>query len=282
MINIKNFILKKNLRHLILKYYKNLPEEEKTDELKEVINFLKRNPVRIFPYKFINKYKSQNIDVLLDKELNIFYTIYEGKRMYYKNHKNKRKAKKYFASVIMEQDRESPHLYLSKYFNIKYGDIVADVGAAEGIFGLKIIDKVSKLYLFEPNTEWHEALLATYKPWLNKIEIVPKMISDSINQNCVTLDHFFEKRPMPDFIKVDVDGSELKVLNGTKKIIENHKTLKIAICTYHYQDDAEILSKFLMNRGCSISFSKGYMIYRVAVKKPYLRRGVLRAEKTHN
>ena len=58
----------------------------------------------------------------------------------------------------------------------KLREIVVDIGAADGNFGLSIIEKVSKLYLFEPQKSWHKALQATFKPWEDKVEIVSKMV----------------------------------------------------------------------------------------------------------
>jgi len=170
------FLKRKALRLLILQYYRKQPLDEITEEIREVLEYLKRRPVNIFPYTFKDKYKVADIDVKLDTELNLFYVMFEGKRMYYKDGKYKLKAKKYFRAVISEQDPLSPHRYLVDDFNVEKDEIVADIGAAEGIFGLMIIDKVGKIYLFEPDNKWHQALHATFKPWENKIEIVPKIV----------------------------------------------------------------------------------------------------------
>jgi hypothetical protein len=275
----KEFLKRKALRLLILQYYRKQPLDKITDEIREVLEYLKHRPVNVFPYTFKDKYKVADMDVKLDTELNLFYVMFEGKRMYYKDGQNKLKAKKYFRAVISEQDPRSPHRYLVDDFNVEKDEIVVDIGAAEGIFGLMIIDKVSKLYLFEPDNNWHKALHATFKPWENKIEIVPKMVSDLDSQDSTSLDRYFANRKGPDFIKIDVDGVEEKVIMGSRKIFNEKKKPKVAICTYHFQEDAEAFSKFFKNAGFSTCFSRGYMIYRVAIKKPYLRRGVLRAWK---
>ena len=177
----------------------------------------------------------------------------------------------------MEQDRESPHRYLSDDFDVGEEDIVVDVGAAEGNFSIDIIDKVKKIYLFEADPLWLRALEATFEPWKDKIEIIPKMVSGKSTAQTVALDQYFRDRKPFDFIKIDVDGDEKEVVDGMKGLLENKKIKKIALCTYHRQQDAGIFSKMLGNYGYDIRFSKGYMIFRKRIEKPYLRKGVLKA-----
>jgi FkbM family methyltransferase len=47
--------------------------------------------------------------------------------------------------------------------------------------------------------------------------------------NCITLDSFIKKRKVIDILKIDVEGSELKVLKGCKKNIKNVKVILIEI-----------------------------------------------------
>ena len=117
------------------------------------------------------------------------------------------------------------------------------------------------------------------KPWQEKIEIITKFMSDKNDNDHVTLDHFLTNGKMPDFIKIDVEGAEQKVLNGGINLLKLSKALKIVICTYHNQDDAEDFSKFFKDLRYSVNFTAGYMIFRRGIKRPYLRRGVLQAVK---
>ncbi len=273
------FLKKKALRFLILQYYRKQPKDQITEEIREVVEYLKRRPVNIFPYNFKDKYKVGDIDVKLDSKLNLYYVMMDGKRLYYKNGLNKLKTRKYFKALITEQDPLSPHLYLTDTFNVEENQIVVDIGAADGNFGLSIIEKVSKLYLFEPQKSWHKALQATFKPWEDKVEIVSKMVSNENSENSVSLDQYFSEKTKPDFIKIDVEGFEKKVIMGSRKIFEDKRKIKLAICTYHKQDDFDNLSLFFKNEGFSTSSSRGFMIFRKAIKKPYLRRGILRVWK---
>lgn len=40
-------------------------------------------------------------------------------------------------------------MYLDEDFQVEEGDVVLDVGVAEGNFSMEIIERASKIYLFE-------------------------------------------------------------------------------------------------------------------------------------
>ena len=141
---LKRFFTRKFLKPIIINYYNNLPKEKVSDEESLVIQYLKSNKLFAFPYDFTKKYKPSDIRIQKDEEQNLFYMIYNGKKLFYKNGKRKKKAQKYFNSILLEQDKESPHRYLTDEFNIEKNDIVVDVGAAEGNFALDVIDKAKK------------------------------------------------------------------------------------------------------------------------------------------
>jgi hypothetical protein len=164
---------------------------------------------------------------------------------------------------------------------LKEGSILADIGAAEGFFALNNIETIKKIYLFEPDFEWIKPLQATFDPWKEKVEIIPKYISDLSEGDKITLDDFFKDKEKPTFIKADVEGFEIKLLSGATQLMANPSELDIVLCTYHRQDDYEILSKFLSERHFQISHSDGYMIFYLDknLASPYLRRGVIRASK---
>lgn len=53
----------------------------------------------------------------------------------------------------------------------------------------------------------------------------------------ITIDDFCEKEGVyPNFIKMDIEGAEVKALNGAKKTIQQHRP-KLAISIYHTIDD---------------------------------------------
>lgn len=88
-------------------------------------------------------------------------------------------------------DESSAHKYLTEDFDVNQNDCVADIGAAEGLFSLAIVDKVKKIYIFEGDNIWLKPLNATFRDYQDKIVIINKYVSD-INWNTfVTLDKFF-------------------------------------------------------------------------------------------
>lgn len=127
-----------------------------------------------------------------------------------------------------------------------------------------------KIYAFEPGVKQRKAMekrISRLKEeWAlddNKIEVGPyaigeegKKIQIQLNQvlsssslvignqsNCteeveiISLDEFFEfKEKKPTFIKVDIEGYELDMLKGTKKIIQKYAPI-MAISVYHRPED---------------------------------------------
>ena len=189
----------------------------------------------------------------------------------------------YFNSLLLEQDPDSPHRYLTSEFDVKQGDVIVDVGAAEGNFSLSVIEKASKVYLFEVEKDWIKALEATFEPWKEKVEIVQKYVSDTDNEQSIKLDTFFAENQKVNFIKADVEGAEAQVINGANKLINNQKDIRIAVCTYHRQTDAQQLDELLKAKGFRNHFSDKYMIFHYGssnvVEPPYLRKAVLRGVK---
>jgi len=278
---IRNYNNLNDLRKEIIKYYSRLPENQITEEQYQVVEYLKKNPISEFPYIFQEKYNPMKVEVFLDEKIGLHYVFQNKKRLYFKRSWTKNIIKDKYNFLQIEQDINSPHRYLTDEFNINYNDVIVDIGVAEGNFALSVIEKASKMYLFETDKEWIEALKATFAPWSEKVEIINKFVSDKNDEKNVTLDYFFEKKQEINFIKIDVDGAETVLLKGCDKILSDKKSLKVALCTYHKQDDEVNFANLLKNKGFDIVYSKGYMIfiYDNEIKAPYLRRGLIRATK---
>jgi Methyltransferase FkbM domain len=268
------------LKNKIVRY---LGDRVLNDEQREVYEYLQNHKLSVFPYNFPQKYISTDIFIETDPENGLYYTLWEGKRLYYKNGHQFNKAQVYFNSLLLEQDPLSPHRYLTDTFDVDINDVIVDVGAAEGNFSLSVIEKVKQVYIFEVEKDWIKALEATFEPWKEKVKIVQKYVSDQDTNMSIRLDTFFNKNQKVNFIKADVEGAEAQVINGASDLIKAQTNLKIAICTYHRQTDAEDLDKLLKNKGFENSFSDKYMIFYYGktniVKPPYLRKAVLRAKK---
>jgi hypothetical protein len=277
---IRKRILANNLPISIKKYYASLSEPP-TEEIASVLNYLAKNPVNVFLYDFQDEYIADKIEVFDDRVKAMRYVLLDGKRLYFKKRWGKKKIQNLYNLLSKEQDIRSPHRYLSEHFGFENGDVLADVGAAEGNFALSIVEKASRIILFEADKEWIEPLNATFEPWKDKVEIVNKFVSDITDLSNTKLDDYLSVKGSGTFLKIDVEGAESRLLKGCKRILSEQKPLKVAICTYHKQNDELEFSALLTRNGFKISHSDGYMLFFCdkQMKAPYFRRALIRAEK---
>lgn len=190
---------------------------------------------------------------------------------------------KYVNGLMIEQDEDSPHRYLKKGFFNKNQMVLADIGAAEGNISLSVIRKCSKVYLFECDSEWREPLRLTFKPYAEKVVIVPKFVSDFDKDEHVSLDTYFADKDI-DCIKADIEGAEIACLLGGESVIR-HKVSQVAICAYHAPDALATIEAILKQYGYETSVSKGYMVWDLDKDKRrkgterFLRRGLVYGNK---
>ena len=277
---IHKVFLKRAVRKIIFNYYSSQPEPPKP-EIQKALDYLKERPMTNFPYLELDKYNPGYIKVYRDKENGLRYVLLDNKRLYFKKKWNKYRIKKAFCGLLKEQDPDCPHCYENGSFKIEQGDVLVDVGAAEGNFALSVIEKVSKVILFESDERWIEALNATFEPWKEKVVIVPKFVGDVTNEGVTTLDDYFTEEDKISFLKIDVEGAEMALLNGTKRILQKVHPLKLAICTYHKQEDERLFGPILRGYGFETAPSDGFvlMYHDPKLTPPYFRRGLIRATK---
>jgi len=154
----------------------------------------------------------------------------------------------------------------------KLGDIVFDIGAYVGDTALwfsKAVGPQGRVYAFEPEPNNFEKLKANLER--NKVtNVIPLQLALSENEGemqiasgggssaitetadgasveVTTVDKFVEANKLPrvDFIKMDVEGHELKVLAGARETIKTVKP-SLALSAYHRGDDLIELPKFLL------------------------------------
>ena len=272
---------KYRLRLVLIRYFQK--EKTLTAEQQAVFEYLKENPLSEFPYHYINTYSVDNIKIFRDTDLGLLFVLQNNKRLYFKKGWNETQCKQYYKALLMEQDESSPHKYETSNFQVSQGDVVVDAGVAEGNFALSVIDRVKKIYLFEVDTEWIDALKVTFEPWKEKVVIVNKYVSDHTDDTCVALDDLFNSQPIH-FIKADIEGYETQMIEGAKLILQQQEPMKIVLCTYHKHDDSEVLNRKLKEYQFVTEFSNGYIIFYYEVcdklRPPYLRRVLLRACKS--
>jgi len=154
----------------------------------------------------------------------------------------------------------------------KLGDIVSDIGAYVGDTALwfsKAVGPQGKVYAFEPEPSNFAKLKANLER--NKVtNVIPLQLALSENEGemrvssgagssvitqagtgksvkVTTIDKFVEANTLPrvDFIKMDVEGYESKVLKGAQETIKTFKP-SLALSAYHRGDDLIELTKFLL------------------------------------
>jgi hypothetical protein len=263
----------------IIKYYSS--KTVLSEEVKEVVGYLAAHPMTVFPYDFQKKYNKENINVLLDTVTGLHFVLHDNKKLFFKRSYSIQKIKSLYHGLLLDQDLESPHLYLTENFDLTENDVIADIGAAEGNFSLTNVERVKKLYLFECDEEWIEALEATFKPWKEKVFICNKFVSNTITANSISLDKFVEDHQDITFLKVDIEGEEANFLAGSAGFLQSKRSFKMAICTYHKQEDEAAFTALLQEYDLQVARSARFMIFYhdAMICAPYLRRGLLRAQK---
>ena len=266
----------------VLTYFNDNPSADYRDEtayLKET------GKLTAFPYRQLQTIS--NIEGGYDKVKKMPYVLHNNKRLFFPAEWSLNGAKHVYANYIETENilgggysEKAPHQYLTEDFNINENDIIIDVGAAEGLFLLDIIEKIKKAYIIEPDRGWLKTLRATFEPYRDKVTIIEKYATDIDSISETKLDSCVDARGQSVFIKMDVEGFEQKVLCGATNLLAQ-KNVKVACCTYHKQNDALELDNFFRNKGFQTAFSDGYILfpYDENIQPPYFRKGMIRAQK---
>ncbi len=274
---LRTYIWKKYLKSKIINTYK----DTKNSEIKEIIKNIRKNGLQIIPSNLQKKYDEKEIQVYYDESKKLKYSNFMvDKKIYFKKEWSTKRIQKTLNQLLIEQDINSPHKYLTKKFNVDHNTIVADIGCAEANFSLEIVDKVKHIYLFETNKQWNKPLKATFEKYKKKVTIINKKFSNHNSNSHIDGSNFLKNKAI-NFLKIDVDGYEKEVMNSLNETIKKARRMKIALCTYHSNNDYKKYSELLKSLNYKVTSSKGYMIFYWDKKLsyPYLRKGVLRAEK---
>ncbi len=102
-------------------------------------------------YYFEPKNKPKGLsEVFYDSNADLYYSLFEGKRMYLKRsygYFTEINGTKYVGDMWGEQDLNSPHLYEEGSVKVEEGDVLVDAGVCEGNFSLHNIDKPESVNL---------------------------------------------------------------------------------------------------------------------------------------
>jgi len=245
-----------------------LPDTEKN----RAYAFMGKYGLTLHPYLFSLEYKKMPISCFFDEQLKMYYVIYSGKKLYFPKSYSEKETVRTYKDLLIEQDCRSPHQYVKDINRLK-GKTLLDVGAAEALFSLAVIELANYVYIFECDENWVEALTATFNPWKNKVTIIRKYVSDINDENNITVDHFLEGKEKTNlFLKMDIEGCESAALKGASNTLKESPDIDFAICTYHRKEDAKEIAKMFRSYHLESEQTDGYLFNGNELRKAMLRR----------
>lgn len=257
--------------------YKHCGDKE-DPQVAGIMDYIHRNRrIDLISYDFTEEYQNLPVTVKWEDACGMSYVPYKGRRMFFPRTWDEGRIVSYYRSLVMEQDRRSPHCYDKESYGVKEGDIVVDAGAAEGIFALDCIERAAKIYLIEADPEWIEALEQTFREDRDKVQIVFGFLDCVHEGDHVSLDKLFESEDLG-YIKMDIEGAEKAALEGASATLERCKNMRCAICSYHCKEDEEYIRHTLEAHGFTTDTSMGYMCPNWTIEaylEAELRRGIV-------
>lgn len=234
------------------------------------LSYIQKKGYAAFPYDFYDYKKTiSGIQADFDENGNLFVWVKDNKL--YTDLVT-------YAQLLLEQNPSSPHCYFDDSFQVEKGDVFVDVGAAEGLISLGVIEKASKVYLIEGDAKWIPDLERTFKKYGDKVVIIPKYAGNKDTDEIITVDEILKNETRNCVIKIDVEGAERSVLEGMQQTMKK-SNVKVALCTYHNFNDADEFKILMEKNGFMVSFSDGYMYKK---QPPYFAKGLIRAIKMND
>ncbi len=135
-------------------------------------------------------------------------------------------------------------LPLVKYFRdfSKKAKVAYDVGAEMGYYSLalaKLMGEGSRIYSFETNNLYFARFpeLIKRNNLESRIKVLEAYVTkrDDVSSHGIAIDSFvYEKgNPVPDLIKMDIEGEELNALQGAERVLkEHHPKLILEVHSY--------------------------------------------------
>ena len=254
----------------------------------EEIAYLRRaGKAVVFPYEQVRPGKP--VTAGCDEANGLPFVLHNGRKLYYPQERTVRKVAASYRRYIEVENilgggyaRQSPHQYQADGFRVQAGDVVVDVGAAEGLFALDVMDLARRIYIIEADPQWQAPLQATFAPFGDKAVLIHKTVAATQAADRMQLAALLEQEPAPGwFFKMDIEGDEVAVLEDLVPRLPADVAVRFACCTYHRHGDAERMQALFVRHGFRTEFSGGYMLYLYDpdLRYPFFRRGVLRASR---
>lgn len=294
------YLLRKNLKETLIAQRQDLTyqsilvrsqlsEEYRREYQREISRMLALGRFTVYPSQ---EDMTVEVESGFDDSLRLPYVIHKGKHLYFPRKYSVAQAvvayKGYICGdrLLGKGEDFAPHQYQSKDFQVHDGDVVVDVGCAEALFSLDVIEQASKVYLIERDGIWKAPLRATFAQYKDKAVFVQKLVSDKDSRTTVSLPSLLKcESSSPLFIKMDIEGYEPKVVRSLLPLLRERDGITLSCCTYHNNEDAATLEQLFQQVGYRYEFSKGYMLFARYDQPaaPYFRHGVIRASNfTHS
>ncbi len=222
-----------------------------------------------------------------DAALALPYVLHKGKRLYFPSSWTVLQAEERYRGYVEGESllgggyrKRAPHQYQVDGFRVQQGDVVLDVGAAEGLFALDVLETASKIFIFECDPLWIDALKATFAPYADRVVLSGKKVTDVLSDQEVTIESVLKSEDLAAsyFMKMDIEGGEVDVVKSMLPLLRKMSNARLVCCTYHRQGDAEALEKLFAGIGYSTHFSDGHMLYIYdELDYPFFRKGLIRA-----
>lgn len=195
-----------------------------------------------------------------------------------------------FSEVLMVSGLQEP--YVKKLLKLKEGDVFVDVGAHIGTYSIPAAKRVGpsgRVIAFEPHPKSSELLESSMKlNNLNNITLIRKPVDSSrrmvsynisgvpansgigadykiqsvLQTECVDLDSALDSIQKLDWLKIDVEGNEINVLEGARNTLKKYSP-KIIIEVG--EDNVERAKSILESEGYRVEHLYG--LYYFAVKQ---------------
>lgn len=261
------------LRNMLIEKYSGCQDEE----LKAMCRFMETHEPGI--YNLDLDRKDEEYQVYLDTWDDDPYVMVDGKRLYYPKEYVDISKQPFIRGVYIEQSTDSPHLYVPGNGKIKKNAVIVDAGAREGNFSIQYVDICRKLYIVECDRVWCRVLEKTFRPYRDRVQIVNKFLDEKNSVKTGKLDSFIDE-PI-DFMKMDIEGMELKALRGAENCLKKSNAF-CSICAYHNSGDEQAIKEIMKDYGYRTRTSKGYMLFlwdENFYQELDARRGIVYAEK---
>jgi FkbM family methyltransferase len=164
------------------------------------------------------------------------------------------------------------------------GDVFYDIGAGFGFYSCLAARLRVQVFAFEPDDANAQSLLrqaelntlgpsiklvklaVVAKSGLTNFEPAPQerghgngQVTGLVNPNfssvnvpCTSLDDFILQNPLPNLIKIDVEGAESEVLSGAEELFRRGRP--VVLCEVHDAANARYVSAWLDKRSYSVQF----------------------------